>query len=252
MTEMPEVLELRQIALVTADYDKTVAEIGHVLDLKRCFSDPTVEVFGLRNALFAFGGAFLEVVSPIKESTTAGRLLEKRRGDGGYMVMLETNDVARDKARAEAQGVPVVLDIDTGDCQGVHLHPKKLGALLSFDQMMEAGAWKWAGPNWRELAGSSLVDSIRGVVVQVLEPEATAGLWGALLGREAQPGPDGWELAVGDSFIRLSEIADNRGPGVKAVLLDAKQPDEILSRADERGIQCGEHHVVLAGCEFRF
>ena len=249
---MLEVLQLRQVALVTAEYDKTVADIGHVLDSKLCFSDPTVEVFGLRNALFAFGGAFLEVVSPIQANTTAGRLLQKRHGDGGYMVMLETNDVARDKARAQAEDVPVVLDIDTGDCQGVHLHPKRLGALLSFDQMMEAGLWKWAGPHWRDLAGSSLVDSIRGVVVQVLELEATARLWGALLGRAGQPVPDGWQLAVGDSFIRLVEIADERGPGVKAVFLDAKQPDEILSRAGERGLPLGDHHVVLAGCEFRF
>ena len=241
-----EDLQLRQVALVTADFDKTIADISHVLDLTSCFSDPTVEVFGLRNALFAFGGAFLEVVSPVREGTTAGRLLEKRRGDGGYMVMLETDDVSRDRTRAVAEDVPVVLDIDTGDCQGVHLHPKRLGALLSFDQMMDPGAWKWAGPKWRELAGSRLVESIRGVVVQVAE------LGAALLGREAQRETDGWRFVVGERFVRLTEIRDDRGPGVAAVVLNAREPGEIVSRAQARAIPHAEHHVVLAGCEFRF
>ena len=245
-------LELRQIAVVTADFESTVADISYVLDLKVCFNDPTVEIFGLRNALFSFGGAFLEVVSPIKPDTTAGRLLEKRHGDGGYMVMLETNDVARDKARAEAEGVDVVLDFDTGDCQGVHLHPQRIGALLSFDQMMEPGSWKWGGPTWRESAGSATVDSIRGVTVQALDAAATARVWAALVGCEAQPIENGWKLTVGDRLIQIVEVADDRGPGVQSVVLEAKQPNEICSRAEERGISHGDDHIVLSGCEFRF
>ena len=47
-----------------------------MLDLEVGFRDPGVELFGLRNAVIPVGDTFLEVVSPIKEGTTAGRLLE--------------------------------------------------------------------------------------------------------------------------------------------------------------------------------
>ncbi len=36
---------------------------------------------------------FLEVVSPVTAGTTAGRLLEKRGVDGGYMIILQTDSV---------------------------------------------------------------------------------------------------------------------------------------------------------------
>ena len=46
-----------------------------------CHRDPEVGQFGLHNALMPFGTSFVEVVAPLREGTTAGRYLERRKGD---------------------------------------------------------------------------------------------------------------------------------------------------------------------------
>jgi hypothetical protein len=79
---------LRQVALVARELDPVVAALERTLGLAVAFRDPGVAEFGLRNALFPVGDQFLEVVSPTQPGTTAGRLLERRGGDGGYMVIV--------------------------------------------------------------------------------------------------------------------------------------------------------------------
>ena len=75
-------MRLRQIALVGADLAAAEADIRAILGLDYAYDDPGVGEFGLRNAVFPIGETFLEVVSPKQAGTTAGRLLEKRGGDG--------------------------------------------------------------------------------------------------------------------------------------------------------------------------
>ncbi|MFY8139098.1 MAG: hypothetical protein ACOVMO_00145, partial [Caulobacter sp.] len=76
-------MRLRQIALVGADLAAAEADIRAVLGVDYAYDDPGVGKFGLKNAVFPVGETFLEVVSPKAEGTTAGRLLDKRGGDGG-------------------------------------------------------------------------------------------------------------------------------------------------------------------------
>jgi len=45
------------------------------------------------------------VVSPTKPGTTAGRLIEKR-GDGGYMIIMQTEDAKKRREYIEAKGHP--------------------------------------------------------------------------------------------------------------------------------------------------
>jgi hypothetical protein len=85
-------MRLRQIALVATDLAAARADISAVLGVQYAFDDPAVGKYGLRNAVFPIGDTFLEVVSPKESGTTAGRLLEKRGGDGGYMVILQVDD----------------------------------------------------------------------------------------------------------------------------------------------------------------
>jgi hypothetical protein len=54
------------------------------------------------------GGDIIEVVSPIKDGTTAGRLLEKR-GDGGYMIIMQTEDAKKRREHIEAKGLSKVI-----------------------------------------------------------------------------------------------------------------------------------------------
>src|SRR6185295_3297701 len=101
-------MRLRQIALVARDLDAVRADIASVFGLDYAYVDPVVGRYGLTNLVFPVGDTFLEVVSPVVEGTTAGRLLEKRRGDGGYMVILQTDHLAQARDRVRAAGARIV------------------------------------------------------------------------------------------------------------------------------------------------
>ncbi len=159
--------DLRQIALVAENLDAVVSDLTEVLDLVVCFADPGVEKFGLKNALMAFGGTFLEVVAPKQSDTSAGRLLEKRKGDGGYMVIVQTDDLAAQKKRLASKEARIIWESDLEQAKAVHLHPKDIGgAILSFDQMTPPESWHWGGPDWQKKQGSGLLKRISGAVLQ--------------------------------------------------------------------------------------
>ena len=107
---------LRQVALVAHDLDAVVTELCHTLGLSVAYNDPGVGEFGLRNALMVIGDQFLEVVSPTTGGTTAGRLLDKRNGDGGYMAIFQADDP---KALACAY--------DAAERLGLELHIERTG-----------------------------------------------------------------------------------------------------------------------------
>src|SRR6202044_3293175 len=127
-------VRLRQVALVAADLAPAEAGIIEELGVELCYRDPDVGVFGLKNALFPIGEKLLEVVSPVRAGTTAGRQLDKRKGDGGYMVILQVDNLDEMKRRIETQHVRVVFTATRPDITGIHLHPKDVGAaILSVD-----------------------------------------------------------------------------------------------------------------------
>src|ERR1044071_8201332 len=105
-------MRLRQIALVAHDLAKAREDVTAVLGLGKDFPDPGVGAFGLSNAVWPVGDTFLEVVSPHREGTTAGRLLEKRHGDGGYMAIFQVAEIGEARARLAAAGVRSVWDDD--------------------------------------------------------------------------------------------------------------------------------------------
>jgi len=104
-------IRLRQIAIVAADLRVVANQIGSVLGLEPCHTDPGVTHFGLKNMLWPLGSQFLEVVTPIGEGTAAGRYLDRRSGDGGYMVINQVDDIDRRRARAGELGVRIAFDL---------------------------------------------------------------------------------------------------------------------------------------------
>lgn len=173
-------IRLRQVALVAHDRDAVVAELSDWLGVTVCFEDPGVGEFGLHNALLTIGDQFLEVVSPTRHGTTAGRLLDKRGGDGGYMAIFEVDDLDVREAALRAAGVRVVWSIDLPDIRARHLHPRDVGgAIVSIDQPVPNGTWRWAGP-WRAHAETTVVTAIAGVDVAAVEPAAMRARWAEL------------------------------------------------------------------------
>ena len=137
-------IRLRQVALVASDLDTVVVELCGALGLDVCYVDPGVGEFGLHNALMLIGDQFLEVVSPTRDGTTAGRLLDRRardngNGDGGYMAIYEVDDLDARVEHVQAAGVRVVWSIDLPTIRARHLHPRDVGgALVSIDQPASA------------------------------------------------------------------------------------------------------------------
>jgi hypothetical protein len=173
-------IRLRQVALVSRDLETAVEELCNRLGLTVCYHDPGVQFFGLHNALMMIGDQFLEVVSPQEDGTTAGRLLDKRGGDGGYMAIYEVDDLDAREAALEQEGIRIVWRGDLPDIRGRHLHPADVGgAIVSIDQPIPNGAWRWGGPNWVAHQDTSVVSAIAGVVIGAKDPPAMRRRWRA-------------------------------------------------------------------------
>ena len=213
-------IRLRQVALVASDLDTVVAELCAALGLDVCFVDPGVGEFGLHNALMLIGDQFLEVVSPIREGTTAGRLLDRRSGDGGYMAIYEVDDLDARVEHVQAAGVRVVWSIDLPTIRARHLHPRDVGgAIVSIDQPARRGEWPWGGPTWRAHDGNGVVSAIAGLAIGAADPTAMRARWA--------------ELGL-DHAVRFVPATD-RGEGIDGLDLVATDRD----RAGETMELCG-------------
>jgi catechol 2,3-dioxygenase-like lactoylglutathione lyase family enzyme len=172
-------IRLRQVALVARDLEATTAVLCDALGLSVCFRDVGVAEFGLANTLMTIGDQFLEVVSPTREGTTAGRLLDKRQAAvTGYMAIFEVDDLDRREGELRRAGVRIVWAVDLADIRGRHLHPADVGgAIVSVDQPEPPGAWRWAGPDWTAHRTNSVVTAIAGITVGAADPHALAARW---------------------------------------------------------------------------
>ena len=70
-------IRLRQICLVAPKLEPVIADIAAIMGLAVCYRDGNVEKYGLVNALLPVDTILLEVVSPFRDGTAAGR---KREG----------------------------------------------------------------------------------------------------------------------------------------------------------------------------
>ncbi|MFI5039534.1 MAG: hypothetical protein ACHQCG_06300, partial [Solirubrobacterales bacterium] len=150
------------------------------LGLGEPFSDPGVGYYGLRNAVFALGDTFLEVVSPLREQTAAGRLMQRRGGDCGYMLMFQVDDLASARARVDQVKVREVFEIDREDISEVHLHPRDMrAAIVSLSQPKPAPSWPWGGEGWDRRAAPA---RLRGATVEVNDPDEVRQRWRHVIG----------------------------------------------------------------------
>jgi catechol 2,3-dioxygenase-like lactoylglutathione lyase family enzyme len=245
-------MRLRQIALVGADLAAAQADIRAVLGVDYAYDDPGVGKFGLKNAVFPIGETFLEVVSPKAEGTTAGRLLEKRGGDGGYMVILQVHDIAAARAGIAAAGARVVEDIDLPRARAAHIHPRDIGgAIVSLDWMDPWDHWEWGGPVWRDHVRTDVSTGIVGAELQGADPDAMSARWSEVLGLPRKRSQDGWRIPLeDDGEIRFVEARDGRGDGLRAFDVRVHNPAAVRAVAEARGL-VKDGAVTLCGTAVR-
>ena len=217
-------LRLRQIAMVAHELAAVEADTGRIVAAGVCYRDPGVGKYGLHNALWALGGTFLEALAPLQADTTAGRYMARRGGPSGYMVILDSDDLAGVRARLTHLDVRVVEDLTSGDAAlhatALHLHPRDTGGcLLSIDAHGPdpglMGSYKWAGSDWQAHTNPDLM--ITGAVMTCDNPAATAARWAAILDRPAQPHTAGWRIKLEQGELDFTAVADQRGEGLAAI-----------------------------------
>lgn len=241
---------IRQIALVARELEPAVATITSVLGIDVSFRDPGVEQFGLHNAVMPVGRTFLEIVSPVRGDTTAGRFLE-RRGDSGYMVLLQTSDLEGDRARLAHLGARIVWETSLDDIASIHVHPRDIGgAIVAMDQPNPPDSWRWGGPNWEGHVRTEVVTGIVGAEIEAHDPAATAARWSAAIHAPIARSSDGSctiPLEVGE--LRFVP-AGARGEGLSALTVEAHDPRAALALAKERGLRVDLCSLSVCGTRF--
>lgn len=192
------------------------------LALAEPFRDPGVGEFGLENAVFALGDCFLEVVSPTRLDTAAGRYLARHGGDGGYMVIFDLEDLDGARARARELGVRTVWQIDLPDISGTHLHPADMqGAIVSLDRSNPYGSWRWGGPEWTGRIAGGAEGRLAGVTIAVPDPAAVAARWGSVLGVPVSEDGGAPLLRLDGGEVAFAPAEEERAQGLTEIAVEA-------------------------------
>lgn len=221
-------LRLRQICLVAADLPSAVSTLCTTLDTTVCYTDPHVAKYGLVNALMPFGNSFLEVVAPTRDGTAASRYLERRNGDGGYMVILECDDIAPWLEHLPTVGVRIANDLDyAGEYRGLQLHPRDTGGALLEINHTFGGTWNGpyhpAGPDWKGTGTVTGETCIVAAELQSPDPAALAARWSVILQRDLRDADGVATLDLDLGTVRFVADTDGRGEGLGGI--DLKIPN---------------------------
>ncbi len=248
-------LRLRQLCLVAQDLEPVVDDLAAVLGIEVGYRDPVVGRYGLHNAVLPIGNSFLEVVSPLRENTTAARYLQRRQGNGGYMVILDTDALPRWRDRMASLGVRIAAATAHGDYQGLQLHPRDTGgALLEINSTIGGasldGPYGPAGPHWRHAVRTQRVQAVASAELQSDDPGRLAARWAEVLQRPVAASGDTWRIRLDNALLRFVHAADERGEGLCGIDIRTVRPHEVLEQAQRRGLATTAGSVTLGGVRF--
>jgi hypothetical protein len=131
----------------------------------------------------------------VRDGTAAGRLIERRGGDCGYMLMFQVSSLAAARARVADAGVREVFSVEEPQISEVHLHPADMrGAIVSLSEPRPAESWLWGGPGW---SGRAAPVRVAGAVVGVRDAGIVGERWRTVAG--------------GAAGVDVVEDADERG-----------------------------------------
>ncbi len=260
-------MRIRQIVFAARDLHAASDLLKQVLGLGKPFPDPGVAEFGIDNAVLAFGDQFIEVISPNQAGTACGRHLD-RHGDSAYMLLLQTDDFAREKARWAALGVRTIWDTAFDDITAAHLHPKDVGcALVSVDEPRPAASWRWGGPDWTVAPGAAGRQRIIGIELQATDAQATAQRWAQVFDLPAPTASQqSWRLQLQGGFVDVKTAnaatggdsnSDGAAPsisgvaGVAGFTLAVADPAAVLAAARSAGLPQSEQYFDVLGARIQ-
>jgi len=250
-------LRLRQICLVSSELEKTVSDIQGVFGLDICYRDPSVAKYGLKNTLLPIGSNFLEIVAPFRNGTAAERFLKKRGGDGGYMVILECDDVAKRERRMQELDIRIINKLEYPSFQSIQMHPRDTGAAI-IETGTDArrgkgpGPWHPAGDNWEAAVRTDVVSALVAAEMQSDEPKNLATRWSEVLDVAIEQGDDGIPtLRLDNAELRFTNSLDNRGEGLTTLCLRTVKQTQILREATVRGCTIDNDTVTICGTRFK-
>ncbi len=250
-------LRMRQICLVARDLDAAEADLSTIFGLAVGYRDPQIGRLGLHNFLMPIDINFLEVVAPIREGTTAERYLDRRGGDGGYMVITQCDDITAARERVDRLGIRLVADMGEGEDQGIQLHPKDVpGAIVELRQNHGADdavpAWDPAGSDWASARRTDVISAILAAEIQTDDPPALAAKWSDVFECPVRTDGDGNpEIALDDATIRFVPVTDGRPEGLGGLDVQTVDRARILEAAESRGCRVSDDLVIVCGVRFR-
>lgn len=244
-------MRLRQCVFVTKDLESSREELCDILGIDVAYRDPGVAKWGLVNVVCPTGHDFLEIVTPFQPNTSAGRYIERRKGDGGYMVIIQVPDAAAERRRVTGLGVRAVAEKDLPEYQYTHFHPSDTsGVLLSLDTTFAPRGvdpalwWPPAEKDWLKHARADVTNGLAGVEIQHPDPAGAAANWSKILGRPVNDN----RLRLDGAEIRFVAASDGRGPGVSAYDVRTVDKARVLAAAEKRGRKRGPTQVEVCGC----
>lgn len=246
-------LRLRQIALVAHKLAPIAEDFNDVFGLEVGFRDPGVKTFGLENALFPVGNQFIEVVSPIQENTAGGRYLDRRKGDGGYMVITQCDDHAPRRAHAEELKIRKVLESDGHEYKIMQLHPRDTGgSFLEIDYQHGGedinGPWEPAGKDFHKAIRTNVIRAIAAAEIQTPDPKDLAERWGNIVQIPVKADKAGNpSIKLENATIRFVKDADGRGEGLGGLDLVAVDRARALKAAEKRGKLSANGAINICG-----
>ena len=268
-------LRLRQVVLVARSKADTVAGLQAVLDLAPAHGSGDLSPYGLpadgpmseggrkvladlgvENLLFPVGADFIEVMFPTRPDGTTVSFMDRRGGDTGYMIILQTDDVEHYEALAAKEGVRIAHKAQFPKYLDIHLHPRDCGgALLSMARELPDnvadGAWYPAGTAWQERPGSSAVSAIVGAEMRSPDAEALARRWGRLLDLPVEATETGWVIAIDDAVLRFVPADGAQKEGFYGIDLKVRGRDRVVAGAQAAGIPIVGDRLTLCGMAIR-
>lgn len=249
-------IRLRQIVLVARNLEPVNSQLFQLLGISCGFNDPDDQGMGLINSVMAIGDTYLEVIAPTRDDTPAGRtahrVLERRGGDGGYMVMAQVDDIQAVSDRIDRLNIRKAWEIDREDVTAFHVHPRDIGAaIVSFDEMRPQSEWTWAGPGWRERRAKH-VSGISAVEVQSAEPAALAEQWSRAFDRPIVADQGMLVMKLDEGEVRFHEDRDGRGDGVSGVEFQVHDWSGLEQSRKAAGLEWQDDCITICGTSLRF